>query len=1000
MDGYWLLDTEGRVLEVNETACRMTGYTAQELLTMRLADLEALETEELTAARVQKIIADGEDRFESRHRRKDGRIFDVEVSVQFRPSGIGNFICFVRDITGRKRVEQQKEDAVSYVHTLLTASSVGIITYKASGQAISANEAAANLVGTTIENLKGQNFRELDSWKQSGLLKMAELALATDREQIFEDHLVTTFGHEIWVSNRFVPFRFAGEPHLLLLSQDISQRKRAEESVMRLSQWLLRTQSIGKVGGWAVNVKSGEVWVSPEARRIYGLSEEVELSLAQIQSFVLTAYRPKLDLAFRELVEHGKPYEVEFQISRGNDQAIADIHSRAEYDAKETTVLGVIKDVTERKRAEAALRRSESLFSTMFHASPTAMGISRLEDGRFLNVNDAFLRLYGYNREEIIGHTSEELRLWPSADRAELLRVLQQHKRVQLLDIKGRRKNGEHCDILASVELIPVDGEPCIMGILTDVTERKQAQAALARSEAELAAIHDSSPLMMCLVNGDQQVERLNRAMAEFAAVEGLPEFGQRPGDTLGCVNALDDPRGCGFGKACHSCALRLAIRATFETGQSCRQVDSQLFLVRGGLRRELQVWASTSLVQFGGPPRVLLCLEDITQRKQLEAQFLQAQKMESVGQLAGGVAHDFNNILAATMLELSFLQQNPNFDPETRESLKELMTEAQRAANLTRQLLVFSRRSVMEIKVLDLNELVANLLKMLGRLIGEHITLEFHRHDALPAVEADPGMVEQALMNLAVNARDAMPKGGKLIISITPFQADEERVKGHIEARPGRHVCLSVADSGCGMDGATLKRIFEPFFTTKEAGKGTGLGLATVHGIAAQHQGWVEAESELGNGSTFRVFFPATSKAAPESIQTDRAPITRGHETILLVEDEESLRRVVRQVLRQLGYHVLEAANGAAALELWRELKGRIDLLLSDMVMPEGLTGLDLAGKLREEKPDLKVIIVSGYNPEMAGQSRPTTEGIVYLQKPFHLTLLSTTIRACLDKP
>ena len=201
-------------------------------------------------------------------------------------------------------------------------------------------------------------------------------------------------------------------------------------------------------------------------------------------------------------------------------------------------------------------------------------------------------------------------------------------------------------------------------------------------------------------------------------------------------------------------------------------------------------------------------------------------------------------------------------------------------------------------------------------------------------------------------------------------------------------------------MDAATQKRLFEPFFTTKDVGEGTGLSLASVHGIVKQHQGWVEAESELGNGSTFRVFFPATPKVAPESIQTDRAPITRGHETILLVEDEESLRRVVRQVLRQLGYHVLEAANGAAALELWRELKGRIDLLLSDMVMPEGLTGLDLAGKLREEKPDLKVIIVSGYNPEMAGQSRPTTEGIVYLQKPFHLTLLSTTIRACLDKP
>ena len=350
-------------------------------------------------------------------------------------------------------------------------------------------------------------------------------------------------------------------------------------------------------------------------------------------------------------------------------------------------------------------------------------------------------------------------------------------------------------------------------------------------------------------------------------------------------------------------------------------------------------------------------------------------------------------------MLQLGFLRQNPNLDPETQELLKEITVGARRAANLIRQLLLFSRRSVMETKVLDLNELMANLLKMLGRLIGEHIILRFDRFEPLPTVEADPGMVEQVLMNLAVNARDAMPEGGKLTIRMQPLLADAERVRGKIEVRPGPFLCLSVTDSGCGMDEATVKRIFEPFFTTKEPGKGTGLGLATVYGIAAQHKGWVEVATELGKGSTFKVFFPATSVLLPTDRQIAEGAIIRGHETILLVEDEESVRRGVLQALGRLGYHVLEAANGEAALKLWREHVGHVDLLFSDMVMPGGLTGLNLAEKLRDQQPGLKVIISSGYNAEMAGQDRSTTEGIVYLQKPYELAVMSRAIRECLDK-
>ena len=402
----------------------------------------------------------------------------------------------------------------------------------------------------------------------------------------------------------------------------------------------------------------------------------------------------------------------------------------------------------------------------------------------------------------------------------------------------------------------------------------------------------------------------------------------------------------------------------------------------------------------FRPNPNQFACIvSDVTQRKLLEDQLRQTQKLESIGQLAGGVAHDFNNILSAIMIQLSFLQNNERLDKDTQESLKELMEAAKRAANLTRQLLMFSRRSVLDVKVLDMNEVVANLLKMLGRLIGEHISLRFDRNASVPPVLADPGMLEQVLVNLAVNARDAMPKGGRLTIGIEQVRIDAERVKDYAEVKPGQFVCLSVADTGFGMDESTRKRIFEPFFTTKEQGKGTGLGLATVHGIVAQHKGWVEVESTVGQGSVFKVFLPATvaeSKAVPE----EKLPLLRGRETILFVEDDVNVRRMVAQGMRLLGYQVIEAADGREARQLWQEYCRKIDLLFTDMVMPEGISGLELAEEFRAAMPHLKIIISSGYSAEMAENNKQLSAGIHYLAKPYEIELLSTKIRECLDSP
>ncbi len=390
----------------------------------------------------------------------------------------------------------------------------------------------------------------------------------------------------------------------------------------------------------------------------------------------------------------------------------------------------------------------------------------------------------------------------------------------------------------------------------------------------------------------------------------------------------------------------------------------------------------------------------DITEQRRLETQLRQAQKMEAIGQLAGGVAHDFNNILSATLMHLGLLLQNPQLAPGTKESLQEVEREALRAANLTRQLLLFSRRQKAQIKPLDLDLLIHDLLKMLRRLLGENIEVAFQGYAGTIWVCADAGMMEQVVMNLCINARDAMPKGGRILLATTLVEIETQPAKPHPDARPGRFVCLSVTDTGCGMDHAVLGRIFEPFFTTKGVGKGTGLGLATVYGIVRQHQGWVEVESAVGQGSSFRVYLPATSPLGAFGISSEDEEVQGGSETILVVEDELSLRRLTALCLRKLGYAVLEAENGLEALKIWEQHRRNIALLFTDTMMPGNMTGLELAARLKKEKGSLKVISSSGYNADLAESPLTPGQEVLHLPKPYAPVALARMVRRCLDKP
>jgi PAS domain S-box-containing protein len=390
---------------------------------------------------------------------------------------------------------------------------------------------------------------------------------------------------------------------------------------------------------------------------------------------------------------------------------------------------------------------------------------------------------------------------------------------------------------------------------------------------------------------------------------------------------------------------------------------------------------------------------EDITQRKNTEAQLRQAQKMEAVGQLASGVAHDFNNLLTLISVNLDlFLMAEKDLPSTSQDLLNEVMAATNRASTLSRQLLTFSRRKAAQMQVLNLNQVVLDFTRLIRRILGDNVKVETQLAEAAPPIEADPGMLEQIMMNMALNARDAMPMGGQVVIGTEVHEIDETHAAHRPKSRPGRYVGLYVSDTGTGIDPENLPHIFEPFFTTKEEGKGTGLGLATVFSIAEQHHGWVEVSSRVHAGATFRVFLPVASESHLPANVIDLKKTQGAGEKILIVEDDKSLLVAMSETLQRHGYVVVEANSGISARRLWAAEGRDVALLLTDVVLPEGMNGLELAEMLRHQKPALKVLIVSGYDrPEGPGEAaRP--RHFSFLKKPFSSQSLAEAVRKTLD--
>ncbi len=736
-------------------------------------------------------------------------------------------------------------------------------------------------------------------------------------------------------------------------------------------------QRIAHVGYWDRDLSTGMVTLSEESARIFGFPPTDRLfDLASWHDRWVALLDPqdraRVTEAFATALAGGPRYEVEYRIVRDQGE-VRTIHSRGEVlwaaDGQPSRMFGVMQDITELRQAELAARASEARFRAIVeHAADAFL----LLDAhlRIVDVNRQACDGLGYSRVELVGKHVGEVEAVAGA--FEQLAARAWAGESLTLETDHRRRDGStfpveiHCARLDS-------GSRHLLALVRDITARKQAERALIESHGLLQAVVEgtSDPIFIkdlqgryLMINsagaaalGRSADQMLGKADRELFALEEAARASDRDQEVIATEQAR-------------------AFQETRRIGDQVRH-----YLTTKAAYRDL----AGQVVGLFGISR------DVTDMVLLEDQLRQAQKLEAIGQLAGGVAHDFNNLLTVVTgcTELALLE---TADAGVAPLLTEIRDAAGRAAALTRQLLAFSRQQVLDAQVVDLNQVLTRVASLLKRLIGADVELSLRLAPALGPVKVDPAQFEQAIVNLAVNARDALPEGGWLTLETSNVEIGATLAAPHPELPAGSYVLVTVSDSGQGMEPSTIARIFEPFFTTKSVGKGTGLGLAMVYGFIKQSGGHIEVQSEVGQGTAFRLYLPLAKE--PLTVAAPRpAPAQHpsGHETILLVEDEDAVRRVCGRVLVSRGYRVLEARDGEEALQLVERHQGELHLLVSDLVMPR-LGGRELAAKLRAALPALRVLFLSGYTEE------ELEHGEAFLPKPFTVAALACKVREVLD--
>ncbi|MGA3143990.1 MAG: PAS domain S-box protein [Verrucomicrobiota bacterium] len=1013
LDVLCILSRDGNFLYASPSIERALGYKPEELrgqnFFARLHPDDLLPVQEAFQFALDHPERTVKKQF--RHQNKNGEWRHLELVGQNRLQDpeIGGLVADCRDVTDRWRAEEELRNSEEQYRLLFHGNPNPMWVFDLETHAfLEVNEAAIQHYGYSREEFLTKTLADIRQSEKNGRPKTAALDTA-DRNVIWRQRRKD--GSLIDVEVIWSPIVFGEHFAALTMATDVTERLRIEyrNSIFSKLGHRLSSASTNSEAAMIICEAADALfkWDDFALDLYFAVSDEV-FSLLTVTTVegqrveIPSSPQPKTaNAVVQRVIKKGAELLSSFENKRFSAVTmLAPIrkgehvigllfvqnHMPGAYTNRDLEVLQTLADqcsgALERVRAEQDLRESRQRFRDLFENSPDAIFVEDL-DGTVLDVNFAACVLHGLTREQLIGKNTLN-DLIPPSRRENARRDFQKLASGKLSWVGGESltADGNSTPVEVRAGRVEYNGKPALLLHVRDITERRAAEAAVQSSEMLFRSVWENSVDGMHLTDENGVIIAVNKAYCKLVGMEAE----ELEGELFTIVYAeSENPQ-----------AILERHREHFRARAANRKIQHQYTLHNGQV---MALEITDSFIELHGQPLLLFSLfRDVTTQQRLEEQLRQSQKMEAIGQLAGGVAHDFNNILTVIHGHASLLLSSELEESASR-SAQQISQAAERAAALTRQLLTFSRRQLIQPRKLDMNKIVGNMTDLLGRLLGEDVSLQLNYCPSPAMVEADVGMMEQVLLNLAVNARDAMPKGGRLTVRISIVDLDEAHVQRHPEARVERFVCVSNTDTGSGIPPENLQRIFEPFFTTKEVGKGTGLGLATVYGIVKQHQGWIEVESIVGKGTTFRIYIPYVGSAQAETEKpTTQISIRGGTETILLVEDERSVRELVSRVLQKYGYKILPVGNGVEALETWNQHKNEISMLFTDLVMPDNMNGRELAEKLWAERPGLKVIFTSGYSSDIVGKDFKLEPGLNYLQKPYQPQALALAVRRCLD--
>jgi PAS domain S-box-containing protein len=688
--------------------------------------------------------------------------------------------------------------------------------------------------------------------------------------------------------------------------------------------------------------------------------------------------------AIREVIAAAKHDNIVSAPELQGEEEVLRLYNKRLVQKLEQKMMQLETEVWARRETETALKESEEKHRMLFETANDAILLMRRN--RFIDCNARTLTMFGCRREQIVDALPYEYSPPTQPDgRSSEDKALE---KINLALTDGPQFfEWEHCRLdktlftaEVSLNALQLGGETLLQAIVRDITARKRTETALKESMEYLNRILNCIGDPVFVKDANHEIVLVNDAMCAFT--------GKRRDELL---------ENTAYKYFSEEAATSSWEREEDILKNGRESVAEEDIPDRQGHTRTMMS-KKTLLMNKSGNKQIVSVLRDITEYKRLQTQFLQAQKMEAIGVLAGGVAHDFNNLLFVIKGYVEILMEKLAPDDSKRAELEQIANAGQQAISLTAQLLAFSRKQILQPKIINMNDVIGEVGKMLRRLIGEDIELITIAHPKLKLVNADPSQIHQIIMNLAVNARDAMPLGGKVTIETANVDLEDELVQAHPQMGTSPYVMLAISDNGMGMDAATQARIFEPFFTTKGRGKGTGLGLSTVYGIVKQSNGFIWVHSELGKGATFKIYLPCVDGEIAEITDENKSePAPRGFETLLLVEDDESVRTLAGRILRRQGYNLLEAADGIKALRLAQEFSGDIHLVITDVVMP-GMSGSEMVSQLEAARPGIKSLYISGYTDDTIVYHGILDSNVVFLQKPFTIERLLYKVRETID--